>query len=75
MNRNYLINKIEDLSRRKGLDINYIYNECARRYCRIYGNNIKYEMEEIYHEYDMPSFLEKRGFIDRYVSIVNEIEK
>lgn len=70
----YLIALIEDFCRVYNLDISKIYKKMANIYQEEYGLNIIMQMEaDGYH--GMPEYLESKGTVERYVHILNGLEK
>jgi hypothetical protein len=70
----YLIALIENFCRINQLDISKIYKKMANIYLNTYGVNIDMEMHEAGY-CDMPIYLEKVGIVERYVEILNGLEK
>lgn len=70
----YLIRLIEDFCKKNKLDISKVYKKMAEIYQGEYGINIIMQMEaDEYH--GMPEYLESRGIVDRYISILNKMKR
>lgn len=70
----YLIELVEQFCKENNLDISKTYKKMAEIYQSEYGVNIDLEMRE-HGQTDMAYYLESRGIIERYVSILNTIKK
>jgi hypothetical protein len=70
----YLISLIENFCRINQLDISKIYKKMADVYQDTYGTNIDTTMHEAGY-CDMPFYLEKLNIVERYVEILNGLEK
>jgi hypothetical protein len=74
MKASYLIALIEDFCNVHRLDISKVYKKMADVYQNEYGVNIVMLMEaDGYH--GMPEYLESKNIVERYVHILNGLEK
>lgn len=70
MNGQYLINLIEEYCYSTSKDITDTYSKLGTYYQATYGINIVMEAEQK-GCYDIVSYLESKGIIDRYVALFN----
>lgn len=75
MNAKSLIKSIQEYCKENNLNINDIYNKLAELYQdKEYGINIKMQM--INDGYiQMPEYLESKGIVDRYFTILNKLKR
>jgi hypothetical protein len=74
MKSEYLIILVEEFCQENKLDISKVYKKMAEIYQGEYGINIVMQMEaDGYH--GMPEYLESRGIVDRYISILNKMKR
>lgn len=74
MNARYLIKQIEEFCNKREIDINKIYTRLAEFYQEEWGVNIIMETNE-HGYYQLPEYLESRGIVDRYISILNKLKR
>ena len=74
MNARYLIKQIEEFCNKREIHINKIYTRLAEFYQEEWGVNIIMEANE-HGYYQLPEYLESRGIVDRYISILNKLKR
>ena len=72
MNAKLLIKMVEEFCNERKIDINKIYTRLAELYQYEWGFNIIMEANSKGY-YQLPEYLESRGIVDRYISILNKI--
>lgn len=68
------IKRMEEFCKKHNLDIAKEYENFANVYQDTYGNNIVMQMEADGYS-GMPEYLESKGIVERYASILNGQEK
>lgn len=74
MRASYLIKLVEDFCKENNLDISKIYRKMADIYQSEWGINIDNKMK-IDGFYDITYYLESLGIVERYITILNGLEK
>ena len=74
MNKDYLIKLVEEFCKENNLDISNVYKKMSSIYQDEWGINIDVLMRQDGFT-DMALYLEKVGIIDRYIKILNGLEK
>lgn len=74
MNEKSLIKMIEEFCKEREIHINKIYTRLAEFYQEEWGVNIIMEANE-HGYYQLPEYLESRGIVDRYISILNKLKR
>ena len=74
MNEKSLIKQIEEFCNKREIHINKIYTRLAEFYQEEWGVNIIMEANE-HGYYQLPEYLESRGIVDRYISILNKLKR
>ena len=75
MNAKLLIKMVEEFCNERKIDINKLYKRLAEIYQdKKYGVNITMEANSNGY-YQLPEYLESRGIVDRYISILNKLKR
>lgn len=75
MNAKLLVKMVEEFCNERKIEINKLYNRLAEIYQdKEWGVNIIMEATE-HGYYQLPEYLESRGIVDRYISILNKIKR